>query len=281
MKVKTVDFKSPTAGREFTESLRQTGFAVISNHPIAHQLILDSFKEWGEFFSSEEKHKYTFEPTKQAGYFPFRTENAKDSKKKDLKEFYHYYPWGELPPTASDKTPRLYKELLTMGSTLLNWIEENTPAEIRKKFSMPLGEMIGGSGDTLLRPIHYPPLTGVEEEGAVRAAAHEDINLITLLPSATAPGLQVKDTSGTWHEVECDPGTIVVNSGDMLKLASDHYYPSTTHQVINPSGPLGKVSRYSMPLFLHPKKDVKLSSTHTAATYLAERLREIGLLPKN
>ena len=277
MKVKTISYLSPTAGKEFADSLRETGFAVVSDHPIAADLIHKSFSEWEGFFASDAKHKYTFEATKQAGYFPFRTENAKDYAQKDLKEFYHYYPWAQWPEGASTYTPELHRALVTMAATLLRWVEESTPDAIRRNFSMPLSQMIEVSQEILLRPIHYPPLTGSEEEGAVRAAAHEDINLITLLPAATAPGLQVKDVHGTWYDVPCDPGTIVVNSGDMLKAASRDYYPSTTHRVVNPSGPSSRLPRYSMPLFLHPRKDVLLAPGLTAGQYLDERLREIGL----
>jgi isopenicillin N synthase-like dioxygenase len=278
MKVRTVDFRDPQAGRKFTDSFRETGFAVVSNHPVDARLITDTFGEWAQFFAGEGKHAYTFDPVKQAGYFPFRSENAKDSAKKDLKEFYHYYPSrSELPREASTFTTKLYAELSQMGLQLLKWIDAHTPDDIRRQFSMPLDRMVQGSAETLLRPIHYPPLQGSEEEGAVRAAAHEDINVITLLPAATAPGLQVLDLNGRWHDVPCDSGTIVVNAGDMLKLASGGYYPSTTHRVVNPSGPGAREPRYSMPLFLHPFRDVRLSETHTAGSYLDERLRQIGL----
>lgn len=277
MKVKTVSYRSPTAAREFAASLRETGFAVVSDHPIAADVIHDTFSEWEVFFGSEDKHGYLFDKAKQAGYFPFRTENAKDSPKKDLKEFYHHYPYADLPKLTRQHTPKLYGALLEMGATLLGWIEEATPHGVRSELSMPLSQMIVNSQETLLRPIHYPPLNGDEEEGAVRAAAHEDINLITLLPAATAPGLQVKDLAGNWHDVPCDPGTIVVNSGDMLKAATREYYPSTTHRVVNPIGPEARKPRYSMPLFLHPRKDVRLTPTMTAGEYLDQRLREIGL----
>jgi isopenicillin N synthase-like dioxygenase len=277
MKVKTVSFRGAGAGREFAESLRETGFAVVADHPIPVPLIRDAFAEWADFFASEGKHRYLFDRARQFGYFPFRTENAKDSSKKDLKEFYHHYPFAELPESVRRHTPRLYGALLEMGATLLRWIEESTPADVRARLQLPLVRMIEGSQETLLRPIHYPPLDGSEEEGAVRAAAHEDINLITLLPAATAPGLQVRDVRGNWHDVSCDTGTIVVNSGDMLKLATDDYYPSTTHRVMNPSGPAARLPRYSMPLFLHPRKDVPLTARITAGEYLDERLRAIGL----
>jgi isopenicillin N synthase-like dioxygenase len=280
MDVRTVDYQSPHAAREFTQSLRETGFAVLENHPIPVTLIHQSFEEWGHFFDSPDKNQYTFDPQRQSGYFPFRSENAKDSSLKDLKEFYHYYPWGELPAQTREKTPQLYRALSELGAELLGWIEDHTPAQVRSLFRWPLTRMIHESPMTLLRAIHYPPLSGKEEEGAVRAAAHEDINLITLLPAATAPGLQVKDIQGVWHDVPCDPGTIVINSGDMLKEASGGYYPSTTHQVMNPRGEAARKPRYSMPLFLHPRPEAPLSERYLAKQYLDERLTQIGLLKK-
>jgi isopenicillin N synthase-like dioxygenase len=277
MLVQSIDFKSVTASRDFKDSICKTGFAVVSNHPIAHDLIYKTFDEWKSFFAGNEKFDYVFQEKEQAGYFPFRTENAKDAAFKDLKEFYHYYPWWNHPASISKYTPQLRKELVSLAATLLDWIEKETPAEISKNFSMPLSKMIEDSPQTLLRTIHYPPLSGNEKEGEVRAGAHEDINLITLLPAATAPGLEVLDLQGNWHEVPCDPGTIVVNSGDMLKEASDGYYPSTTHRVVNPKGTQAKTSRYSIPLFLHPRSEVKLSERHTAGSYLDQRLFELGL----
>lgn len=277
MHVQSVDFKSPSASKQFKESICKTGFAVVSNHPISHDLIFKTFEEWKNFYASNEKLDYVFDPKEQAGYFPFRSENAKDAAFKDLKEFYHYYPWWRNPASITKYTSQLREQLVSVASTLLDWIEKETPAEVAKNYSIPLSKMIENSPQTLLRTIHYPPLSGSEKEGEVRAGAHEDINLITLLPSATAPGLQVLDLQGNWHEVSCDPGTIVVNSGDMLKEASGDYYPSTTHRVVNPKGETAKTSRYSIPLFLHPRPEVVLSKRHTADSYLKQRLIELGL----
>jgi len=280
MEVLKVNFRSPESPARFCESLKTTGFAVITDHPIPMTLVNRVYEQWAEFFNSEEKHKYTFEPNTQAGYFPFRSENAKDYSLKDLKEFFHIYPRSKLPPSLEKDTWDLYHQLSALGSTLLSWIEDASPAEVKKNFSMPLPEMITGSSETLLRVIHYPPMKGDEEEGAIRAAAHEDINLITLLCSATSAGLEVKDIQGNWHTVPCDPGSIAINSGDMLQLASRGYYRSTTHRVINPSGPDSKLPRYSMPLFLHPRPEVELADGMTGGGYLKQRLEEIGLLKK-
>jgi len=251
---------------------------VIHHHPISKDLLDDLYAEWRAFFSSEDKAQYTFTQDTQAGYFPFRSENAKDAKHKDLKEFYHFYPWWKNPDAIMHVTPVFQKAMVDMAATLLNWIEQEAPEDVRLKFSCSLSSMIQDSRETLFRAIHYPPLKGNEKPGEVRAAAHEDINLITLLPTASHPGLQVQDIQGQWHDVPCDPGSMVVNAGDMLQEASGGYFPSTSHRVVNPQGALAREPRYSMPLFLHARPEVRLSDRYTAATYLKERLTALGLI---
>lgn len=278
MKITPVSYLDKEVRSKFPASLVETGFGVLSDHPIPHQLIRDVFNDWENYFASEAKFKDKFSPETQSGYFPFKTENAKGYKEKDLKEFFHLHTETPLPAGMSGRTKELFQAMELLGHEMLKWIEEHSPVKIRKEFSMALPDMVKNSKDNLLRPIHYPPLTGSEASGAIRAAAHEDINLITLLPAATAPGLQVKDVNGQWYDVPCNPGDIVVNAGDMLQMASQGYYKSTTHQVINPSGPDALKPRYSMPLFMHPRPEVRLSPIHTARSYKEERLREIGLL---
>jgi isopenicillin N synthase-like dioxygenase len=280
MDVLKVKYGSPEAAERFCHSLKTTGFAVITDHPIPMDLVNRVYSKWAEFFAGEEKHRYIFEAETQAGYFPFRTENAKDSPIKDLKEFFHFYPRSRLPEFLQEETRDLYQRLIRLGGELLNWVEIGSPTEVKRLFTMPLPEMIRDSADNLLRVIHYPPLQGTEELGAIRAAAHEDINLITLLCSATAAGLEVQDTVGKWHQVPCDPGSIAINAGDMLQLASGGYYRSTTHRVMNPMGDDAKFPRYSMPLFLHPRPEVLLGEGLSAGAYLKQRLLEIGLLKK-
>ena len=272
----TINYNDSDADRLFEESLKNTGFAVIKDHPIDKDLIGEVYKEWENYFSSESKNDYMFDEVKQDGYFPYLTENAKGSTAKDLKEFYHIYEWGRKPHMIGPKTMFLYKELTNIASTLLSWIQKNSPENVSKLFSVPLKDMIYKSQYNLLRIIHYPPLSGNEELNSIRAAAHEDINLLTVLVAGSQPGLQVLDNNENWLNVTTDKNTIVINSGDMLNMASDNYYPSTTHRVINPD-PHSNVSRYSMPLFLHPRDEVVLNKNYTAGTYLQERLEEIGL----
>ena len=276
MQVAKIQYNDSNAPAKFTKSLKETGFGVISDHPIHFELVDGVYKEWETFFSSDSKHDYLFDPLKQDGYFPTGTENAKGYQVKDHKEFYHFYPWGRLPNALTSATLELYNNLVTITSTFLEWIEKNTPEEVRSHFREPLKDMINGSKTNLLRIIHYPPFTGNEDDRSVRAAAHEDINLITLLVAGTRPGLEAKDQDGKWHKITTDPGTIIVNIGDMLKEASGGYYPSTTHRVVNPEKQSNN-SRYSIPLFLHPRNEVVLSEKYTAGEYLAERLQEIGL----
>ena len=277
MKVAKIRYNDKDAPAAFTKSLKETGFGVIVDHPIKSQLVETVYEEWKVFFNSESKHQYLFDPINQDGYFPLGTENAKGYSAKDHKEFFHFYSWGKKPTNLSDNTKNLYDSLVEMTSLLLEWIEVNTPHDVQSNFSEPLKNMIKDSRTNLLRVIHYPPFLGDEDSKSLRAAAHEDINLITLLVAGTRPGLEAKDKNGNWHQITTDPGTIIVNIGDMLKEVSGGYYPSTTHRVVNPSSEINNDSRYSMPLFLHPRDEVKLSKNYTANTYLKERLLEIGL----
>jgi isopenicillin N synthase-like dioxygenase len=278
MYIQAVDFNDEHAHVDFVNSLRRTGFAVIKNHPISPLLMSDTIKEWAAFFASHAKHDYTFK-TLPIGYIPFKSENAKGYSAKDLKEFYHYYPQHGLPQGMSDNTSKLYEVMEEVACTTLQWIEDSLPADIKDSLCMSLSDMVRHSKESLLRIIHYPPLTGIEEEDALRAQAHEDINLITILPAASAPGLQVRDLNGKWHDIHCEPGEIVINCADTLQLLTRHHFISTTHRVINPEGANRDQPRYSMPFFLHTHSYVKLSDKHTQESYLQERLNEIGLVP--
>ncbi|WP_343771834.1 2OG-Fe(II) oxygenase family protein, partial [Marinomonas arenicola] len=215
----------------------------------------------------------------QDGYFPPDvSETAKGHTKKDIKEYFHYYPWGQCPEDKKALLTQYYSEANSLAAELLAWVEKHTPADIAQHYSQSLSSMVDNSDQTLLRVLHYPPLKGDEELGAIRAGAHEDINLLTILPSANEPGLQVKAKDGSWVDVPCDFGTLVVNIGDMLQEASGGYFPSTSHRVINPEGADKTKSRISLPLFLHPKPAVVLSERHTAKSYLHERLVELGVI---
>jgi isopenicillin N synthase-like dioxygenase len=285
--IEKIDYRLPQADQLLTESLLQTGFAVLSNHPISIQLIESVYGEWQDFFASDRKIEYLFDPNKQTGYFPFKTERAKDQKFADLKEFYHIYKAENIPTGMSDRSWILFNQLIELGSELLQWIENNLPQHICQDFSIPLAEMIVDSDQHLLRILHYPPLlesssesspeSASNREDSIRAAAHEDINLITLLPGATAAGLEILNCENEWQPILSQPEDLVINVGDMLQLATKHYLKSTTHRVVNPPSRSLTESRYSMPMFLHSRSDVVLSDRHTAGSYLQERLREIGL----
>lgn len=276
MIVKTVNYQSSNAGADLAESLRKTGFAVLVNHPVTPQRIEDIYASWAAFFADESKHDWLRDPERQDGFFPFQSENAKGALAKDLKEFYHVYPWGRVPPELEDITRRLYQDLTTLGIELLGWLDDTLPDHLRQALSLPLAEMMQESQQSLLRILHYPALAEAPEPNAIRAAAHEDINLITLLLAGSKPGLEAMDTDGNWHSVPCDPGMITINNGDMLALATDGYYPSTTHRVTNPDQEANE-PRFSMPMFLHPRPDVDLKPDFTADMFLQQRLREIGL----
>jgi isopenicillin N synthase-like dioxygenase len=236
----------------------------------------------------------------QRGYTRMGVERARTSTTPDLKEFWHVgREWQPSHPRAA-RYPRnvwpreiegfreamldLFQALEGLGERLLQALA--IYLEVADDY---FGERSRG-GDSILRAIHYPPLT-LPTEG-VRAAAHEDINLITLLVGAEEPGLQLQTRSGRWLEVPSHPDQVIVNVGDMLQRMTNGVLPSTRHRVINPEAERCSQSRYSMPFFLHLRGDCRLDpvpscvsegrprlllESITAAEYLWQRLREIGL----
>jgi isopenicillin N synthase-like dioxygenase len=271
-----VDFTAADAPRAFCESLHRTGFGVLKNHPLPGDLVHGIYDEWLAFFQSGDAKKYAWDPVKLDGHFSTAvSETAKGSEIRDFKEFFHLFPWGRYPSEVSDAARLYYDQGKHLAATLLKWVEDHSPESIRKHYSVPLASMIDDCEETLLRVLHYPPLTGAQEPGSIRAAAHTDINLLTILPAATEPGLQVMGTDGAWINVPCDFGLLIVNIGDMLEEASGGYYPSTQHRVLNPVGDAAKKSRVSLPLFLHPRREIKLSARYTVGSYFEERMQEL------
>ncbi|WP_286233605.1 2OG-Fe(II) oxygenase family protein [Thalassotalea sediminis] len=278
MQVQVVDYRDKDAPARFVQSLRDTGFGVLTHHPIKQALVESIYQRWYDFFQNGQPENYAFDPETQDGYFaPAISETAKGHQKKDIKEYYHVYPWGRIPQALKEEILEYYNLASALAAELLDWIEKYSPEDVAKHYSEPLSAMIKDTPNTLLRVLHYPPLSGDEEPGAERAAAHEDINLITILPAANEPGLQVQLKDGQWFDVPADFGQLIINIGDMLQEASGGYFPSTSHRVINPSGEEAKKSRISLPLFLHPRDEVVLSERHTQKSYLLERLKELGV----
>lgn len=278
MMLPIVDFNAENAAEEFVKSLHETGFGVLKNHPLQKDMLESIYKNWAGFFADDKKHDFQFNVETQDGFFPDTvSETAKGAEKKDIKEYYHYYPWGQCPEELREEIHAYYEQATAFASTLLDWVEQHSPAEVSVNYKEALSSMIQNSEQILLRILHYPPITGDEEVGAIRAAAHGDINLLTVLPAANASGLQVLKKDGEWLDVPGDFGCLIVNIGDMLQEASGGYFPSTIHRVINPEGADRTKSRISLPLFLHPRPDVVLSDRYTAGEYLDERLRELGV----
>lgn len=278
MQVKVVDYRAADAAEQFTRSLHETGFGVLVNHPLQQALVEKIYADWLAFFNGSDKQGYAFSAATQDGYFSTEiSETAKGHTQKDIKEYFHVYPWGRIPPQLKTDALDYYAQANRLAQQLLSWVQQHTPAEIAAGYSEPLSQMIEGSRLTLLRVLRYPPLTGQEPAGSLRAAPHGDINLLTILPAANEPGLQVLSKDGQWLDVPSDFGMLIINIGDMLQEASQGYYPSTQHRVVNPTGEGAKKSRVSLPLFLHPREEVVLSRRYTAHSYLEERLRELGV----
>ena len=290
--------------RELAGTYREWGFAGIRGHGIDDALVDAAYDDFRNFFAlpTDTKKQYHVAGGGGArGYTPFGIETAKGAQHHDLKEFWHigreiprdYAHADVMPPNVwPDEVPgfhqhgyALYQALDDLGSQVLaalalsldlpeNWFADKTDF-----------------GNSILRPIHYPPIETPDVPN-VRAGAHEDINLITLLVGASAAGLEVLSRKGEWVPYTAEPGTIVVNIGDMLQRLTNHVYPSTTHRVTNPPGEAARKPRYSTPFFLHPNPDFVIDvlpqtvtadnpsrypESITAHEYLLERLREIKL----
>lgn len=280
MSVLNVDLHAPNAAEKFTRSLRETGFGVVSNHGIPDKMIQNVYQEWNKFFNSERKNDFLFDPKNQDGYFPMGREIAKGYDRADIKEFFHVYPGKRIPDELREITFELRTRMFHLAKNLLGMLQSQLPEKIIKNFDRPLKEMVSNDR-TLFRILHYPPLKKDETPGAIRSQEHEDINFLTILPAASAKGLQVKNIHGEWLDVPCDFGNISINTGDMIDLLTQGYLPATTHRVINPEGDAAREARMSIPLFLHPKADVLLSPGFTAGDFLDQRLKEIGLLAEN
>ena len=272
-----VDYRSPDAPERFTESLRATGFAVVTNHPLPWDLVESIYAEWDAFFVSGAADAYTVGEDNQEGYFPPNlAETAKGRTVRDLKEFFHVYPWSEKYPSEVSRDAFRYRDIASeVASTLLGWVDAHTPPEVANQLSMPVAQMLEGNTRTLLRILRYPPLEGDVPDGAVRAAAHEDINLLTVLPASNESGLELLGSDGEWYAVPCDPGSIAVNCGEMLDRATNGYFPATTHRVVNPRGEAAHRARLSLPLFLAAADDVIITDGRTAEELLAERIAEL------
>lgn len=296
-----------TFTEKLMDSFKHTGFAIIEDHGIDQAIIDRVYAASRAFFElPEDVKKSYFDPqgAGQRGYTPFGQENAKGVAAMDLKEFWHTgrkLPEGHalnaiMAPTPSvpevedfdSATNDLFQAFDTLGQSLLECVATGLELPVdyftqRVKY-----------GNSILRLLHYPAQKNPPPEGSVRAAAHEDINVITLLLGADEAGLQVKPRGvDEWIPVNAPEGSLVINVGDMLQRLTNKVLQSTTHQVVNPSPERSRFSRYSMPFFLHFQPEVEISSlencvsednpdafpgTITAHEYLMQRLREIGLL---
>ena len=277
-KVLEVDYSCPSAAVEFTQSLHETGFAVLKNHPISERTLARALGEWKTFFSQsdERKEPYGYNPKTMIGHYPYGIENAKGSDFKNKMEYYHHNITSGSPDFRIPFTNTLYAKLYAMGKTLMKWLDQTMPPAVRDGLSCSLTDMMSEAVPlTVMRILHYPGFSAPSAHPTVLNVDHEDINLMTLLCNATEPGLQVKDNQGNWHNVCYNDQSIVFNGGDMLQAATGGYFPSTTHRVIRPAHSIN--SRYSIPLFIGAKEDIYLTPSLRAGDYFIERMKENGV----
>ena len=289
--------------KELGQAYEEIGFVAVKNHGLSDALCAELYAQVKGFFtlSKEEKEAYEIEGLAgQRGYVSFGKEHAKNKNEGDLKEFWHFGQTVEDNDPIKEEYPDNVQvnelpKFNTVGKEVYQKLEA-TGREMLRAIALHLNldenyfDAKIHNGNSILRPIHYPPITH-EPKDAVRAAEHEDINLITLLMGASADGLQVLNKSGEWISVTALPDQIVVNVGDMLQRLTNNKLKSTTHRVVNPPREKWGTSRYSIPFFLHPRSEVSLNclpscisdsnpknfSDITAGEYLEQRIIELGL----
>ena len=283
-------------------SFRAFGFAMVTDHGMDPDLVARGWALSKAFFALPEQAKRAYlvpGGAGQRGYTAFGTEVAKGASENDLKEFWHV--GRELPadhPLAADMPPNIWpSEIADFEQTFsaLFAAFDETGARILSGVARHLGlapdwfDSRIENGNSILRLLHYPPVS--PQAPGIRASAHEDINLITLLLGAEEGGLELLTKSGNWIPATPPPGALVINVGDMLQRLTNHVLPSTSHRVVNPPPERRHIARYAMPFFLHLRPDVLIEALPqcvsaanpqrdppiTAHDYLHERLREIGL----
>jgi isopenicillin N synthase-like dioxygenase len=284
--------------RALFDGLRDYGFVILTDHNVDAALLDDAYRLSEAVFALPQETKNSYQGGMR-GYTPFGVEHAKGNHLPDLKEFWQIGHDVEAGAAIDPLFPpnvwpteiggfeavfrALFDALNETGITLLRALAPSLSLD--PHFFDPLV----ARGTSLLRVLHYPPIPDDADPKCVRAAAHEDINFITILVAAKGAGLELLDRDGTWLSVETSPRNLIIDGGDMLARMTNDVIPATTHRVVNPSGP--NVSRYSMPFFMHPSVDTLLAclasclgegakyAPITAGDFLNQRLAEIGLKP--
>ena len=300
----------PVRKQQFIDDIgkayQDIGFVALKGHFLDDKLVGDLYDEVKNFFALplDTKHKYEIPGIGgQRGYVSFGKESAKGQKQGDLKEFWHFGQYVEDDPVRMKEYPEnvMVSELPTfnqVGKEAYAMLEKTAKYVLRAlALHLDLEETYFDNyihnGNSILRPIHYPPINEEPKE-AVRAAAHGDINLITLLMGAQGRGLQVQNNKGEWLDAIAQPDEIMINVGDMLSRHTNNKLKSTIHRVVNPPKELWGTSRYSIPFFMHPVSEMKLDVLEscidkdnpkhyediTAGEFLHERLLELGLIKK-
>jgi isopenicillin N synthase-like dioxygenase len=292
---------------EIGKAYEDIGFVALKGHFLNDQLVNDLYAEVRNFFNLPLDNKTKYEIPGiggQRGYVSFGKEHAKGRSAGDLKEFWHFGQYVSNDSKYANEYPENIKVLElanfnSIGEEAYKMLEK-TGVYVLRALALYIGldefyfDPYIKEGNSILRPIHYPPITDEPKDGAVRAAAHGDINLITLLMGAQGKGLQVQNNNGEWIDAMAQPDELMINVGDMLSRHTNNKLKSTIHQVVNPPRELWGSSRYSIPFFMHPVSDMnlnclsecideknpKLFDDITAGDYLNERLVELGLIKK-
>ncbi|HEX9258056.1 MAG TPA: 2-oxoglutarate and iron-dependent oxygenase domain-containing protein [Acidimicrobiales bacterium] len=243
-----------------------TGF-VYTSHDVGEGFLDDVYGTLQEFFSLPAERKQQFVASGshgQTGYTGLLVETAASSDVPDWKEMLN---WGRTVPAGHPlrrKYPHRYMdqvltEAAVPGSDALLMEFHDRLFDLQRRFLRVIALGIGcgedffdrmlADGPTLTRAIRYPAMAEAPGPAHVWAGEHGDINLITALPRASAPGLQVKTGDG-WIDAVAPAGRAIINTGMMLEQLTNGVIPTGIHRVVAAPGYTGE--RYSVVQFCHP-----------------------------
>ena len=275
-----IDLKQNNAEEKIMQSLLKNRFCILTNHDIPIHLLSEIYSEWGKFFDNPDKIKWLRSDEYDEGYVPIGVEYARDSGgEPDHKEFYQIHNKNKLPlPTSVNMTSTqiLVDAIAKLSTQIITIIDKKIPSNVQKTMSESLTSMITGHQKHAIRVIHYPPLPYITEK--TRAGSHGDVCLLTIIPAPTHRGLEFVDDNGGSFEPFCAKSDIIVFNSDMMELCTNGYLKSAKHMVTMHSDTDIIEARYSMPFFVHPRREVILNAEYNAFEFLKERLSEIGYI---
>lgn len=265
-----VSFNEPFSEKKIFDSLISNRFVILKNHGIQTHLLKKIYEEWLKFFNDEKKFTLLRSDIIDEGYVPLYKETAVGSNFADMKEYFQTHVGGFYPDYIEcDTTKKILNEFIDLGVNIIKIIEKYIPNQVS------LLEMVHNSDRHGFRVIHYPSVEKVIKKDQ-RASEHTDICFLTIIPFSTGEGLELEKVDGVWYKPKIEKDEILVFNADMLEIATNSVIKSTKHRVVTEENFQAHSSRFSFPVFIHPRREVELKPNLTAMSILKKRITEIG-----